>query len=102
MNLAKKFCVIRDHGKVQGPAQLYGARSLAAIGPGLYADSLSTGKTVGLFRGRSGILGARIQRVARVDVQIPEEGLHQWLLGGAGLTLFRVLNGITVKGDYSK
>ena len=49
-------------------------------------------KLVRLRRCGAGILRAGVQGVARVHVQIPEKGLHQRLMGIAGLALFCVVH----------
>ena len=92
MHFTDQFRMIRHHGEIQRPAQLYGAHAFIVVCPGLDAEPRPLRKAVGLLRRGTGALGTGIQGVTRMHVEIAEERLHQRFVRCAGLPLLSVLN----------
>src|SRR5262249_45044204 len=88
-DLAEELRVIGHGREVERPREVHAAERAAVRIEGMEPDRLALREAVGGGGRRARALGARVERPARVDVEIAEEGALQRLARRAGGRLLR-------------
>jgi hypothetical protein len=91
VRLAEELGVVRDGSEVERSLELGVSPRRSVVGMGLQPDALAPREAVRVARQDARALGARIERVRGVHVQVAEEGPAKRIAIAAGLAQLRAL-----------